>query len=102
MSQATRSVPLRRQLAAHGAVVLSALFALLATAAIVLVLAIDGGPSRTSSSAGLSTHPAYRSDGGPEESSTAASVGSRTSAGPDESRTASAIGSGSAPRAGDR
>ena len=103
MTQASQSLSPRRQLAAHRTVALAALVALLATAAVVLVLAIDGGSTQTSASAGQSAHAAFRSDGGPEESATAASVGVRTSPGPDESRTAATIGSASesAPKAGE-
>jgi hypothetical protein len=56
----------------HWIVALSALLALLATAAVVLVLAIDG-----SSSERVATQPgaALRADGGPEESAVASSVG---------------------------
>ena len=70
MSQATQSLPLKHQLSAHRILAVSALLALLATTAVVLVLTIDGG-------------------------STAASAGARTSAGPDESSIAAAIGSAS-------
>ena len=92
MSQPTQSLPLRRQLSAHRVVAISALLALLATAAVLLVLAIDGGSSHTGSPVAHRFQPAARSDGGPEESAVAASVGSPTSAGPDENRTAVAIG----------
>ena len=97
MSQATQSLPRWHQLSAYRIAVVSALLALLATAAVVLVLAIDGGATQTSAPAGQSTHPAYRSDGGPEESATAASVGSRTGVGPDESSIAATIGSAGEP-----
>jgi hypothetical protein len=91
MSQVTQStVSIRNQLRAHWIVALSALLALLATAAVVLVVAIDSGPSITSGSV-AEQQPALRADGGPDESAVAASIGSPSSAGPDESRTASSI-----------
>jgi hypothetical protein len=93
-TQTTQSLSLRRQFADHRLVALSALLALLATVAVVLVLAIDDGSTQTSASAAHSAEPALRSDGGPEESATAASLGLRPSAGPDESRIAAAISSG--------
>jgi hypothetical protein len=49
----------------------SALLALLATAAVVLVLAIDGG---SSDSVAQKAQPALRSDGGPDESAVANSI----------------------------
>jgi hypothetical protein len=90
-TQTTQSLSLKRQLADHRLITLSALLALLATVAVVLVLAIDGGSTQTSASAARSAEPALRSDGGPEESATAAAIGERVSSGPDESRTAAAI-----------
>ena len=117
MSQATQSLSLRHQLSAHRALAVSALLALLATAAVVLALTIDVGTTQTSAPAGLSTHPRYLSNGvlaesavsaartspGPDESAIAASIGSAsepaTDARPDESRTAAAIGSAAAPSA---
>jgi hypothetical protein len=93
MSQATQSVPLRHQLAAHRLLAVSALLALLATAAVVLVLTIDGGSTRTSAAAGQSTHPRVLWNGRPAESAVTAPAASQTSAGPDESRIAASIGS---------
>src|SRR5215217_4223617 len=82
------------QLRAHWILALSALFALLATTAVVLVLAIDGGTSETSAAA-EQPQAALRSDGGPDESAVAASVGSavreRPTGGPDESSVASSL-----------
>jgi hypothetical protein len=75
MSQATQSIPLKHQLSAHRVLAVSALLALLATAAVVLVLTIDGGSTQTGAAAGQSTHPRV----------------------PDESRIAATIGSGAAP-----
>jgi hypothetical protein len=57
----------------------------------VLVLVIDNGASTTSGSV-TKPQAALRSDGGPDESAVAASVGSRPSAGPDESSIAASIG----------
>src|SRR5512133_3802960 len=74
MSQVTSPTPtLRSQVRDHRIIALSALFALLATAAIVLVLAIDGGSTETSSVA-QNGQPALRSDGGPEESTVAGAI----------------------------
>jgi hypothetical protein len=92
MSQATKSLPLKHQLSAYRVLAVSALLALLATAAVVLALTIDGGSTQTSAVAGQSTHPRVLWNGRPAESAIAASVGSQTSAGPDESRIAAAIG----------
>ena len=112
MSQATQSLSLKHQLSAHRALAVSALLALLATAAVVLALTIDVGTTQTSAPAGLSSHPRYLSNGvlaesavaaRPDESAIAASIGSAsepaTDARPDESRTAAAIGSAAAPSA---
>jgi hypothetical protein len=112
MSQVTsHTTTLRSQVRDHRIVAMSALLALFATAAIVLVLAIDGGSSDTSPVAQRSQS-ALRSDGGPEESAVAASlqapktadIGAAARAAadgvpglttwngrPDESRTAAAI-----------
>jgi hypothetical protein len=87
MSQVTNAtLSTRSQLRAHRVAALSALIALLATAAIVLVLAIDGGSSGTVTSAGARQQPALRVDGGPDEAAVAATVGSHaaTGAGPEE------------------
>jgi hypothetical protein len=89
----------RSQLRAHWIVALSALLALLATTAVVLVLAIDGGSSTTSSVADQ-PQPALRTDGGPDESAVAATVGSQPSAGPSESAIAASIGLASQTRTG--
>jgi len=92
MSQVTHpAVSITQQLRTHWILALSALFALLATAAVLLVLAIDSGSSGTPAVA-EQPQPALRSDGGPDESAVAASLGSRTSAGPSESSIAAAIG----------
>jgi hypothetical protein len=86
---------LRNQARHHRLVALSALLALLATTAVVLVLAIDGG---SSDSVTLKAQPALRTDGGPNESAVAASIAqtpnpaSRTDGGPEESAVAAAIG----------
>jgi hypothetical protein len=77
MSQVTHSpIPLRTQLRSHWIVAVSALLALLATAAVVLVLVLDNESRDTGGSVAQSSHSALRSDGGPDESSVAASVGS--------------------------
>ena len=90
MSQLTHPISVRDQLGSHWVLALSALLALLATAAVVLVLAIDGGSSDTSTVA-EQLQPALRSDGGPDESTVAASVGSRISPAPSESTSAAAV-----------
>lgn len=96
MSQLTPAgVSTTQQLRTHWILALSALLALLATAALVLVLAIDRDSSQTSTAVQQS-QPALRADGGPDESAVAASVGSRTSAGPSESSVAAAIGNSTA------
>jgi hypothetical protein len=78
MSQLTHpGASVTDQLRAHWILALSALVALFATAAVVLVLAIDGGSADTSTAAEQS-QAALRSDGGPDESAVAASVGSQS------------------------
>jgi hypothetical protein len=82
------------------AVALSAIVAL--TVAVVILATADGGTTSASSAQPLGARteaaPAQRSDGGPEESATAAAIGTRVSGtGPDESATAAAIGSGPEP-----
>jgi hypothetical protein len=95
MSQLTQSISVKEQLRAHWVLALSALLALAATAAVVLVLAIEGGSSETTTVAQRS-QPAVRSDGGLDESAVAASVGSRMSPAPSESTIAAAV-AGSVP-----
>jgi hypothetical protein len=107
MSQVSHAaIPLTNQIRNHWIVALSALLALLVTAAVVLVLAIDGGSSDATAPVAQSSHPTARSDGGPDESKVAASIGSASEAvppamRPDESKVAASIGSASeaAPRA---
>ena len=95
MSQLTQPISVKEQLRAHWLLALSALLALAATAAVVLVMAIEGGSSDTSTGAQQS-QPAVRSDGGPNESAVAASVGSRISPATSESTIAAAV-AGSVP-----
>jgi hypothetical protein len=95
MSQLTQPISVRQQLRGHWVLALSALVALAATLAVVLVLAIEGGSSETTTAAQQS-QPAARSDGGPGESAVATSVGSRISPGPSES-TIAAAAAGSVP-----
>jgi hypothetical protein len=92
MSQATQSLPLKHQLSAHRVLAVSALLALLATTAVVLVLTIDGGFTQTSAPAGQSTHPRVLWNGRPAEGAVPAPAAARTSPGPDESRIAASIG----------
>lgn len=81
MSQVAHpTTSLRSQLRAHWVVGIPALLALLATAAVVLVLAIDDDSSGTSSVAEKS-QPALRTDGGPDESAIAGAIGGRTFSG---------------------
>jgi hypothetical protein len=82
MSQATQSIPLKHQLSAHRVLAVSALLALLATAAVVLVLTIDGGSTHTRAAAGQSTHPRVLWNGRPAESRIAAAIGSASDASP--------------------
>jgi hypothetical protein len=82
-------------LRSHWIAGVSALLALLATTAVVLVLAIDGG---SSDSVALKSQPALRTDGGPAESAIAASIAQtstpapRTDGGPEESAVAASVG----------
>jgi hypothetical protein len=87
------SISIRTQLRARQVAWFAAILALLATATIVLVLAIDGDDTGTSSVA-TQSQPAVRSDGGPNESAVAASVGSVPSTGSSESTVAASIGGG--------
>jgi hypothetical protein len=74
MSQVNNAtIPLRDQIRGHWVVALSALLALAATVAVLLVLVIDGGS--TSAPVSQTSQSAARADGGPEESAVAASVG---------------------------
>jgi hypothetical protein len=86
------------RLGKHRLAALAALLALVATAAVVLALAsADNG---LTSSFGDLPNPAARTDGGPEESSVAATIGSQPPASrPDESRIAAALGSAREPAA---
>jgi hypothetical protein len=90
MSQLTHPISVRDQLRTHWILALSGLLTLLATAAVVLVLAIEGGSSDISTVA-EQPQPALRSDGGPDESAVAASVGSRLGPAPSESTIAAAV-----------
>jgi hypothetical protein len=84
MSQLTHpGVSPTHELRTHWILALSALLALAATVAVVLVLAIDGGPSDTQAALDQ-PQAAQRSDGGPDESTVAWSVGSRISPAPSE------------------
>lgn len=76
----------------HRLLALAALLALVATAAVLLALAIGQDSSSTSP---LDRHQAaIRADGGPEESGVAATVAGQSAvAAPDESKIAAAIGS---------
>lgn len=97
MSQVTQpTVPLTTHVRSPGRKLwLPALLALTAIAAVVLVLALNGESPNTGSAgrADVNAQPSERTDGGPEESRIAASVGSRSAAGPDEARIAGSIGS---------
>jgi hypothetical protein len=77
--------PVGGQLRAHRLIALGALVALMATTAVVLVLAIGANPS-TDPSADRS-QPALRADGGPEETGVAATIAPGPAVGaPDKSR----------------
>lgn len=72
---------------------LAALLALVVVvAAVVLILALDGESSDNGARAGVQAQSALRPDGGPEETTVAAAVGSRPAPIPDESRIAAAVG----------
>jgi hypothetical protein len=73
MSQVTHAT-FPNQLRSHWLLAVSALVALMVTVAIVLVIAADGGSAETSGPVAKASHPAARSDGGPDESSVAAAV----------------------------
>jgi hypothetical protein len=97
MSQVTQpTIPLTAHVRSPGRKVwLAAVIALTAIAAVVLVLALNGESPKTDSAgtADVKAQPSARTDGGPEETSVAASVGSRPTAGPDEARIAGSIAS---------
>lgn len=96
MSQLTHpKLQFGAQLRAHRLIALAALLALLATAAVVIALAL--GDSQSTSTVGDQPVAAARPGGGPEESAVAASVGSRSVPRPDESRVAAAIGAAPEP-----
>ena len=82
---------IRSQVQAHKAAWLAALLTLIAVGAVFLILSLDGDSS--SSSTTYQSQPAVRTDGGPDESGVAASVGSRPSTGSSESAVAAAVGS---------
>jgi hypothetical protein len=86
----------RSQLRAHWIAAMSALVALVAATAVVLVLMIDDGGS-TASSQTARPLAAIRSDGGPNESAVAASVGAHPSPLPDEAAAAALVGRGAGP-----
>jgi hypothetical protein len=104
MGQATVStqhpaVVLRSRYQQLRALLAVAMIAVLGLTAAVVILAIDNGGVTSVSSADQVSTPspvgATRSDGGPEESAVAATLGSRPAASrPDESRIAAAVGSG--------
>jgi hypothetical protein len=67
-----------------------------ATIAVVLALTIDGGSTKASAPVAQGSHQAARSDGGPDESKIAASIGSAGESAPlagrpDESKIAASI-----------
>jgi hypothetical protein len=97
MSQATQSVPLKHQLSAHVVLAVSALLALLATVAVLLLVTTDGGSTQTSAPAGQSTHPRTYWNGRPLEGQVPTPAAAQTSSGPDESSIAASIGSASEP-----
>jgi hypothetical protein len=98
VSQAT--IPLTTKVrATRRSLWLGSLLALAAIAAVVLILALEDESAKTvtAGTANVSAQPSVRTDGGPEESQVAASVGSRPAAGPDESRIAATVGGSSSP-----
>ena len=97
MSQATQSVPLRHQLSANVVLAVSALLALLATVAVLLLVTTDGGSTQTSAAAGQSIHPRTNWNGRPLEGQVTTPAAAQTSSGPDESSIAASIGSAGEP-----
>ena len=97
MSQVSHTaIPLSDQVRNHWIVAPSALLALVATIAVVLAVAIDGGSTMPSAPVAQSSHQVARSDGGPDESKVAASIGSAGESAPlasrpDESKVAASI-----------
>src|SRR4051812_29327747 len=85
----------RDQIRAHRIAVLSALVALVAATAVVLVLMIDDGGS-TATSGTVAPQAAVRADGGPNESAVAASIAPRLNLSPDEAA-AALVGQGAGP-----
>jgi hypothetical protein len=76
---------------------LATVLALIAVGAVALVLALGGGDSSsTDAPAAVSSQPALRSDGGPDETHVGSSVvgGRLATPGPDESHIAASIGGG--------
>ena len=81
----------RSQLRANWIVAISALVALVAATAVALVLFVGDSGTTTSKSIAR-PQAAIRSDGGPNESAVAASVGTQPSPVPDEAAIAASIG----------
>lgn len=73
----------------------AALLALAAVAAVALAIALSGGSSPDAPAA-VQAQPGLRADGGPDETSVAATLGRHGTSGPSESVVAAAIGHGSA------
>lgn len=92
MSQLTHSrLPIPSQLVSTRAAWMAALLALVASAAIVLVIALGDGAEKAAP-ASVQSQPSLRADAGPEESGVAAAVGSRPAPAPSESAIAASIG----------
>jgi hypothetical protein len=99
MSTQHPAVVLRSQYRQLRALLAVAMVAVVGLAAAVVILALDNDTGTRVAPATQVSAPssagAIRSDGGPEESAVAASLGPQaTAAGPDESNVAAAIGSG--------
>lgn len=75
----------------------AALLALAAAGAVALAIALSGGSSPDATPAAVQAQPGLRADGGPDETSVAATLGRHGTSGPSESVVAAAIGRRSAP-----
>ena len=92
MSEATQSRAQLPSVARPSRTVwLAAALALAATIAVVLIFTLGGESSKSTTPVSAQSHPSLRSDGGPEESGIAATIGSGAESGPDESRIAAYV-----------
>jgi hypothetical protein len=96
MSNISHRTPLTTQIGEHRRIALAGLLALLATIAVVLVLAIGDDSTSSSDATSLPAgSPVARADGGPEETGVAAAIAPKPAVtAPDESNVAAAVGAG--------